>query len=196
MVFILFLPREERNAHRAVSRAGARDRCEPGPCGCLQVSACSTGCSASHADSSSSKSRERVRKRRPVGLSSENIPPLPGTQSMMNCVCRQYSNFMAAERRMCRIGVVAVRPYSTSLNRAAETIRACAVACPDTGAQAVQRAPHIVDMEKTLERDRYMPQNITLIGWPVCEFRFCTAKTSGPTVPARASQMHPYLRTP
>jgi hypothetical protein len=42
--------------------------------------------------SSSENNRERVRNRLPVPLSSENMPPMPSTTSMMSCVCFQYSN--------------------------------------------------------------------------------------------------------
>ena len=38
------------------------------------------------------KSRERVRKRFSRPLSSENMPPRPGTTSMIRWVCCQYSN--------------------------------------------------------------------------------------------------------
>jgi hypothetical protein len=41
--------------------------------------------------SSSVNPRDRVMKRTPSGLSSENPAPLPGTTSMMICVWRQYS---------------------------------------------------------------------------------------------------------
>ena len=51
-----------------------------------------TGCCPSCSASSSVNSRDRVRKRRPVGPSSENMPPRPGTTSMVRCVCCQYSN--------------------------------------------------------------------------------------------------------
>jgi hypothetical protein len=43
----------------------------------------------SWASSASENSRERVRNRRPVPLSRENIPPWPGTTSMTSCVCFQ-----------------------------------------------------------------------------------------------------------
>lgn len=44
------------------------------------------------ASSASSKTRERVRKRRSRPLSSENIPPRPGTTSRISWVCCQASN--------------------------------------------------------------------------------------------------------
>ena len=40
------------------------------------------------------KMRERVRKRFSRPLSSENMPPLPGTTSMINWVCFQTSNWL------------------------------------------------------------------------------------------------------
>ena len=49
-----------------------------------------TGLSA--ADSSSVKSRDRMRKRTPSGASSENPAPRPGTTSSVRWVCFQYSN--------------------------------------------------------------------------------------------------------
>ena len=42
--------------------------------------------------SASSNRRERVRKRTPSPFSSENMPPRPGTTSMISWVCFQYSN--------------------------------------------------------------------------------------------------------
>ncbi|MDB5933138.1 MAG: hypothetical protein JWQ01_482 [Massilia sp.] len=47
---------------------------------------------ANRRNSSSVNRRERVRKRRPVPLSSENMPPLPVTTSMISWVCSQYAN--------------------------------------------------------------------------------------------------------
>ena len=44
--------------------------------------------------STSSKIRERMRKRTPSALSSENMPPRPGTTSSVSCVCFQYSNWL------------------------------------------------------------------------------------------------------
>ena len=38
------------------------------------------------------KTRERMRKRTPSALSSENMPPRPGTTSSVSWVCFQYSN--------------------------------------------------------------------------------------------------------
>lgn len=49
-------------------------------------------CSASSAASASVNKRERVRKRQPSGPSSENMPPRPGTTSIVRWVCCQYSN--------------------------------------------------------------------------------------------------------
>ena len=49
----------------------------------------------SAASSVSSNTRERVRKRTPWTPSTENIPPRPGTTSMMSWVWRQYSNCAA-----------------------------------------------------------------------------------------------------
>ena len=46
-------------------------------------------------DSSSVKSRLRVKNRRPSGASREKPAPRPGTTSMMSCVCFQYSNCAA-----------------------------------------------------------------------------------------------------
>src|SRR6218665_2220893 len=43
------------------------------------------------AHSSSVNNRERVKKRSPSGPSSENMPPRPGTTSIISCVCLQYS---------------------------------------------------------------------------------------------------------
>ncbi len=57
--------------------------------GCLR---CATGSVWRRRHSSSVKSRERVRNRCPVPLSSENMPPLPATTSMISWVCSQYAN--------------------------------------------------------------------------------------------------------
>jgi len=54
------------------------------------VSASSNAC-----HSSSVNRRERVRKRYPSGPSSENMPPRPGTTSIISWVCFQYSNWEA-----------------------------------------------------------------------------------------------------
>jgi len=47
-------------------------------------------CNAAY--SASPNSRERTRKRTPSPFSSENMPPRPGTTSMISWVCFQYSN--------------------------------------------------------------------------------------------------------
>jgi aconitate hydratase len=46
----------------------------------------------SAAISASVNTRDRIRNRTPSLLSSENIPPRPGTTSRISCVCFQYSN--------------------------------------------------------------------------------------------------------
>jgi hypothetical protein len=37
--------------------------------------------------------RERIKKRTPMGISSEKLEPLPGTTSTVSWVCFQYSNW-------------------------------------------------------------------------------------------------------
>ncbi len=46
---------------------------------------------------------------------------------------------IAAERSMCRIGVIAVGPYAPGLNAAPHLIGQIAVAAPDAGAEAILR---------------------------------------------------------
>src|SRR5947207_4836976 len=46
---------------------------------------------------------------------------------------------VAAERRMCGIGVIAVGPDAARLDGAAEAVKPVGIAAPDTRAQAVQR---------------------------------------------------------
>jgi len=76
---------------------GIRQRPLPGcPCdGSSRAAHAATPSVDSCCTSSSVKSRLRVRKRTPSGPSSENIPPRPGTTSMMSWVCFQYSNWAA-----------------------------------------------------------------------------------------------------
>src|SRR5450756_362106 len=46
--------------------------------------------------------------------------------------------FVAAERRMCRIGMIAVCPHAASLDRTAETVGAIGIARPYARAEAVK----------------------------------------------------------
>ncbi len=61
--------------------------------GSARYSQGSTG--ASVAVSASVKRRERVKKRTPSPFSRENMPPRPGTTSMMSFVWRQYANWLS-----------------------------------------------------------------------------------------------------
>ena len=91
-------PADAEQALRSASRPRQHSRAwveacrtsTPAPGGARQGP---SGCVASSQPASSSvNKRERVRKRWPVGPSSENMPPRPGTTSMISWVCCQYSN--------------------------------------------------------------------------------------------------------
>ena len=64
----------------------------PSPASCCYRAQARAACCASCSHSSSLNRRERVKKRFPVPFSSENMPPMPSTTSMISCVCFQYSN--------------------------------------------------------------------------------------------------------
>src|SRR5690606_25694285 len=68
-------------SRRRVSHGVITDRYRPS----FASSACTS------ANSASVNSRERVWKALPVLPSSEKVQPWPGTTSMINCVCFQYS---------------------------------------------------------------------------------------------------------
>src|SRR3974390_3719866 len=55
---------------------------------------------------------------------------------------------VAAERRVRRIGVIAVRPHPPGLDRATEAVAATSVAAPHAGTEAVQRV--VGDRERFL----------------------------------------------
>lgn len=84
------VPWRKGRAGRGARMAAMRGAGAAPPCATDWLAAQSS-CS-SRAASSSLNNSERVRKRRPVGPSSENMPPEPGTASITSRVCCQYSN--------------------------------------------------------------------------------------------------------